>query len=147
MSEMDLAQALALRQKLADWSDAQLRDARAFVQSHKSLIPRDLTNAQLHGFLNVVRNSTKVEDIKLFMQNQALKADRAGRSKEKMRDFWLAMQSRGESFMVNAAEIARELDQKWAKDSDRIALIYRQLLQKYLQHVIAEKLVVEKSDR
>lgn len=144
MSDMDLAQAIALRQKLADWSDAQLHDARVFVQNHQALIPRDLTNAQLHGFLNVVRNFTKAEDIKAFIQNQALKAERAGRSKEKMRDFWLAMQARGESFLANAAEIAHALEPKWVNDPDHITPIYRRLLQQYLQHVIAEKLVIEK---
>lgn len=144
MNDVDLAQAQKLREKIADWSDAQLQDARAFVQSYRALIPRDLTSAQLHGLLNVVRNATNVNDIKQFVQNQALKAERAGRSKEKMRDFWMAWQARSETFEVKAAAIAREVEQKWANNSDRIKSIYCRLAQNYLQHVIAEKLVVEK---
>jgi len=145
MTDMDLAQALALRQKLADWSDVQLRDARTFVQSYEILLPRNLTNSQLHGFINVVRNATNVDAIKLFMQNQALKSERAGRSKEKMRDFWVAMQTRSAAFEIQAAEIARKVDQKWANDLDHKNSIHRQLLQKYLQHMLAEKLVLERT--
>ena len=143
---MSLDQAQKLRALVANWSDKNLQDARNFVQSHKDLVAsKKLTNAQLHGFLNVVRNVKSADDIKAFIQNQALKAERAGRSKEKMLEFWLALQSRCEIIRAEATRIAGHVDPAWAKQTERVGETYQQLLQKYVQHVIAEKLVLEKS--
>ena len=148
MIEMDFTQSQKLRELLANWNDKNLRDARAFVESRKELISsRDLANSQLHGFLNVVRNVTETDDIKKFTRNQALKAERAGKFKEKMHEFWLALQSRCEMIWTDATNIAREVNQFWVNDPKQTAMnhIYRQLLQKYLQHVIAEKQLLEKT--
>lgn len=148
MTDISLEQAQKLRERIANWSDKNLHDARAFVESRKELISsRDLTNAQLHGFLNVVRNVKDAGDIKKFIQNQAMKAERAGKFKEKMHEFWLALQIRCEAVQSEAAIIAREVDPKWAGQPERAAKIHQQLLQKYMQHVIAEKLLLEKSNQ
>ncbi|NUO83955.1 hypothetical protein HUU05_28100 [candidate division KSB1 bacterium] len=145
MTDISLEQAQKLRERIANWSDKNLHDARAFVESQKELIfSRDLSNAQLHGFLNVVRNVTDAGDIKKFIQNQAIKAERAGKFKEKMYEFWKALQDRSEIIRAEAAAIAREVDHRWANQPERETRIYQQLLQKYTQHVIAEKLLSEK---
>lgn len=146
MNDMSLEQTQRLRAAIANWSDKNLLDARSFLESRKELMAfRDLTSAQLHGFLNVVRNVTDVADIKKFIQNQAMKAERAGKSKERMHEFWKAMQSRCELIIAEAEAIARNVDQKWANQPARAAQVFQQLLQKYLQHLIAEKLLFEKN--
>ncbi|MCL4703991.1 hypothetical protein KJ068_02455 [bacterium] len=148
MTDISLEQAQKLRERIANWSDKNLHDARAFLESRKELISsRDLTNAQLHGLLNVVRNVKDAGDIKKFIQNQAIKAERAGKFKEKMYEFWKALQDRSEMIHAEAAAIARDIDQRWANQPEREARIYQQLLQKYMQHMIAEKLLLEKSNQ
>lgn len=146
MDDMSFEQTRRLRALIANWSDKNLADARSFLESRRELIAsRELTNAQLHGFLNVVRNARDVDDITKYITNQTLKAERAGKFKEKMYEFWKALHSRCGMIHTEAAVTAREVDPKWTNQPARTARIFRQLVQKYLQHVIAEKLFLEKN--
>ncbi|MCA9742058.1 hypothetical protein KC734_10990 [candidate division KSB1 bacterium] len=136
---VDYQQEKELRQRIATWSDEHLSDARQMVSQHKRLL-RELTNSQLYGLLNHVRNSKNVSDVRDYADRQARKAKRAGRQIE---GFWLDFHRKIESFDDNVNEIVRESNSRWVNDDSRTNAIHLQLLRRFVQHLIAEKLVLD----
>ena len=126
----------ALRAKIALAVDALVQDAREFIKSHKDL-HRELTNAQLYGLLNVVRNVRDLENLtKKHAQHQATKAANAGR---RIETFWRSWEKKLVELQEKAKEIARSVNSAWVNDSERINRISQILRIKYVQHLIAEK--------
>ena len=133
----EFTQKKALRAKIALAVDALVQDAREFIKSHKDL-HRELTNAQLYGLLNVVRNVRDLEDLmKKHAQHQATKAANAGR---RIETFWRSWEKKLVELQEKAKEIARSVNPAWMNDSERINRISQILRIKYVQHLIAEKL-------
>lgn len=133
----------ALRTKIALASDALIEDARQFMQNHKSLF-RDLTNAQLYGLLNVVRNISKFDRLRQdHAQHQLKKAAEAGR---KIEVFWRNWDAKLVALQEKAKEIAGSVNSAWVNDHDRIDGIAQTLRIKYVQHLIAMKYHLQKQN-
>ncbi len=130
----------ALRTKMAVAVDALLEDARQFIQNHKYLL-RDLTNAQLYGLLNIVRNVSEPSKLNQHAQHQAKKAAEAGK---KIEAFWQNWDKKLIALQEKAKEIARSINPTWVNDTARVHSIAQMLRIKYVQHLIAEKLNLEK---
>ena len=129
----------ALRAKIALAADALLQDARAFLNRHKDL-HRDLTNAQLYGLLNVVRNVPNLEKLrKEHAQHQARKAADAGR---RIEAFWWSWDEKLVALQEQAKDIAKSVNPAWASDDRQIDSIAQRLRIKYVQHLIAEKFIL-----
>lgn len=126
---------LALRRRLADWSDTHLEEACAFVKTYgEVMMSRELGNAQLHGLANLARNVPEYLEFTKFLQHQATKAERAG--KVKMQQFWQALKAKFDSFHGEAERLAQGLSREQTVDA-----IHRRLVLFFVQHVIAESLV------
>ena len=136
------ARALALRRKLAEWSDRAQRDAATLAESYRDLLPRQITNAQLNGLQNIVLSAPSFGQIKDYLENQGNKASRAGR--DEVADYWQAVQKvlnglRSESDQwlgsvpggppLTTAE-GRQLADEW----------HRRLAREYVQHLVAHSL-------
>ena len=133
---------------MANWSDKNLANARAFISSCKELIAsRDLSNSQLHGFLDVIYNLSATDAIKKFLQHQKRKAERAGKSREKVAEFWQDLLSRCEKIEIETKIMAGQVDPLWKNQQHRTTYVYQQLLIKFMQHTIAEKLILEKNEK
>ena len=129
-----------LRTKTAVAVDALIEDARQFIHNHKYLL-RDLTNAQLYGLLNIVRNVPEPGELIQHAQHQAKKAAEAGK---KIKDFWRNWDNKLTTLQERANEIARSINPTWVNDVGRVNSIAQTLRIKYVQHLIAEKPNLEK---
>lgn len=133
---------LALRQRLAAWSDRAQRDAVELVESYRDLRPRQITNAQLNGLQNVILSAPGYGEIKRYVENQGNKASRAGR--DDVADYWKAvlkalngLRSESEQLLesvpgtppLNTAE-GKRLADEW----------HRRLAREFVQHLVAHSL-------
>ncbi len=125
---------LLLRQLIARWSDEHLFDARNFVNNYAEISKRDLGNSQFYGLANVIRSSKKFDQIKKFIANQAKKAERA--DKTKVNEFWNELNTKLSNFLNDAKLLAREAGVRSEVDS-----VHKQLSLRFVQHVIAERLL------
>ncbi len=133
---IDFRHEKALRAKMAMAADELVGDARDFIQSHRNLL-RDLTNAQLYGLLNIVRNISNTKELReKHAQHQARKAAEAGRSIEA---FWRSWDEKLLALQEKARDIAKSINPTWVNDNQRIESIAQTLRIKYVQHLIAEK--------
>jgi hypothetical protein len=135
----DLEYQLARRQKIAAWSDRWQSEAARFADSHRDLLPRRITNAQLYGLGNVVRSARRYADIEKFIKHQAAKAERAGRLD--VQGYWNDLEAalgklRGEAqALLKDIPLPVETDSKQALDA-----LHRELAGLYVQHLIAHSL-------
>lgn len=129
----DTAEFFELRHRLARWSDTHLEEACAFVKTYAVVIPRELGNAQLHGVANLARNVREYEKFSRFLDNQARKAERAGRVK--MQECWQALKAKFNSFRGEAEKLAQGLGRDQSLDE-----IHLRLVLFFVQHLIAESL-------
>ena len=136
---MNLNEHKTLLSQIAAWSDAHLAEARTFVESHEHLLSRDFTTSQLYGLSNIARNAIRYNDVSKFMRHQADKAERA--NTPGMADCWRGLQSKLNAYHDDAVKIAREIKQQWAGDESQVDKIHLQLVQRFVQHLIAESLV------
>jgi hypothetical protein len=131
----DLEYQLARRQKIAVWSDRWQSEAARFADSHRDLLPRRITNAQLYGLGSVVRNARRYADIEKFIQHQAEKAGRAGRLD--VQAYWSDLETalgklRGEAqALLKTIPLPVEADGRQALDA-----LHRELAGLYVQHLI-----------
>jgi hypothetical protein len=139
----DFYESKRLRQKIAAWSDDSLSDARALVATYAELIPRDWTSAQLYSLQNVVRSFQNFTQVELFLKNQAAKAERAGR--QNVQACWQALLSKLSSYRDDAIHIVREVVPQGLDRESRLNDVYRQLLLRFVQHLIAESLALTKA--
>jgi len=135
----DLEYRLMRKQQIAAWSDRWQSDAARFADSHRDLLPRRITNAQLYGLGNVVRNARRYADIEKFVKRQAEKAGRAGRLD--VQGYWSDLEAalgklRGEAqVLLKNIPLPVEADSKQALDA-----LHRELAGLYVQHLIAHSL-------
>jgi hypothetical protein len=135
----DLRGVLALKQSVAVWSDRWQAKAARFVDDHRDLLPRRITNAQLYGLRNRVENARSCSDIRQFAQHQAEKAGRAGRTD--VQEYWsdfMGVLDKLESeaqLLLNQEALRRQIDSQTALDA-----LHRDLVGIYVQHLIAHSL-------
>ncbi len=130
---------LVRRKKIAAWSDHWQSEAARFADSHRDLLPRRITNAQLYGLGNVVRSAQRYADIERFIKHQAEKAERAGRLD--VQRYWKDLETalgklRSEAqALLKGLTLPVEADSKQAVDA-----LHRELASRYVQHLIAHSL-------
>ncbi len=131
--------AVALRQSLAAWSDANQHIASNLADSYQDLLARRITNAQLSGLNNVVRAAPTFKEISDFVKHQVDKAVRAGR--DDVADYWSAV---GKAL----AELRRDAEQIWRAvyaepssttppDKQAVDELHRRLAGEFVQHLVA----------
>jgi len=137
MSELEYL--LKRKQNIAAWSDRQQAEAARFADSHRDLLPKRITNAQLYGLGNVVRSARRYADIERFIRHQAEKAERAGRLD--VQGYWKDLETtlgelRGEAqALLKTLPLPVETDNREALDA-----LHRELAGLYVQHLIAHSL-------
>jgi hypothetical protein len=137
MSELEYL--LKRRQSLASWSDRRQAEAARFADSHRDLLPKRITNAQLYGLGNVVRSARRYADIERFIRHQAEKAERAGRLD--VQGYWNDLKDalgklRGEAqALLKTLLLPAGMDNREALDT-----LHRELAGLYVQHLIAHSL-------
>lgn len=135
----DLEYLLVRKQKIAAWSDRWQADAARLADAHRDLLPRRITNAQLHGLGNVARSAPRYADVERFIRHQAEKAGRAGRLD--VQGYWNDLETalgrlRGEAqTLLKGLPLPVELDSRQALDT-----LHRELTKLYIQHLIAHSL-------
>ncbi len=130
MSELEYL--LKRKQSLASWSDRWQAEAARFADSHRDLLPRRITNAQLYGLGNVVRSARCYADIERFIRHQAEKAERAGRSD--VQGYWNNLKD-ALGKLRSEAQALLGMDSREALDA-----LHRELAGLYVQHLIAQSL-------
>ena len=134
-----LAYLLKRKQSIAAWSDRWQAEAARFADSHRDLLPKRITNAQLYGLGNVVRSARRYADIERFIHHQAEKAERAGRLD--VQGYWNDLKDalgklRGEAqALLKTLPLSVETDNREALDA-----LHRELARLYVQHLIAHSL-------
>jgi hypothetical protein len=115
---------LIRRQKIAAWSDRWQSEAAQFADSHRDLLPRRITNAQLYGLGNVVRSARHYADIEKFIKHQGEKAGRAGRVD--VQGYWNNLETALGKLRSVKADSKQTLD-----------ALHRELAGLYVQHLVA----------
>jgi hypothetical protein len=137
MSELEYL--LKRKQSIAAWSDRQQAEAARFADSHRDLLPKRITNAQLYGLGNVVRSARRYADIESFIHHQAEKAERAGRLD--VQGYWNDLKDALGKLRSEAQALLKTLPFP-AEMNNREALdaLHRELSGLYVQHLIAHSL-------
>jgi len=134
-----LAYQLARRQKVAAWSDRWQSEAARFADSHRDLLPRRITNAQLYGLGNVVRSARRYADIEKFAKHQATKAERAGRLD--VQGYWNDLETALGRLRGEAQTLLKNIPLPVEADSrETVDALHRELAGLYVQHLIAHSL-------
>jgi hypothetical protein len=155
MSELEYL--LKRKQSLASWSDRRQAEAAHFADSHRDLLPRRITNAQLYGLGNVVRSARRYADIERFIRHQAEKAERAGRLD--VQEYWTDLKDalgklRSEALVLwndlkdalgklrgEAQALPKTLPLPAGMDhQEALDDLHRELARLYVQHLIAHSL-------
>jgi hypothetical protein len=127
---------LIQKEKIAAWSDRWQSEAARFADSHRDLLPRRITNAQLYGLGNVVRSARRYADVEKFIKHQAEKAGRVGRLD--VHGYWKDLETalgklRGEAqTLLKNIPLPVEADSRQALDA-----LHRELASLYVQHLVA----------
>ena len=140
------AQRLALRQRLAAWSDRSQKPAAELAEQYRELLGRRIGNAQLSGLNNIAQSAPSFDQVKEFVKHQGDKADRAGRYDVK--EYWDAVGKALGELEGQAWELANEaglpVPPKGSKPKElKVALndIYLMLAQEWVQHFAAHSLM------
>lgn len=133
---------LALRRRLAAWSDGIESKAVRLAEEHRDLLPRRITNAQLSGLENVVGPASTYQGIRAFLDNRADRANRAGRLD--VAAYWNALTEalnalKGEAERVGIAMFADFGDRQRKVAVDELHV---RLVREYVQHLVAHSLYV-----
>jgi hypothetical protein len=136
----DVAYILRLRQLMAAWSDRSEKEARRFADDHRDLLPRRITNAQLYGLYNIVRNAHRFDDIRHFIRHQGDKAGRAGR--EDVQDYWQNLEKTLSNLQAEARHLQEQAGPLPPAEGPKSALdaLHCQLVEEFVQHLIAHGL-------
>jgi len=137
---MDTTYALRLRYLLSSWSDRLEKPASTFADEHRDLYPRRITNAQLYGLQNVVRNARGFGEIRRFIQHQGDKANRAGRWDVK--GYWDALLKTLSGLKSEAQNLQQQVALSPIKENTKSVLddMHRRLVEEFIQHLIAHSL-------
>lgn len=135
----DLKYLLARKQKIATWSDRWQSEAARFADSHRDLLPRRITNAQLYGLGNVVRSARRYAEVEKFIKHQADKAGRAGRLD--VQGYWNDLAADLGKLRSEAQALLKDLPLPAGADSqEALDALHRELASLYVQHLIAHSL-------
>ncbi len=135
----ELAYMLKRKQSIAAWSDRRQADAARFADSHRDLLPRRITNAQLYGLGNVVRSARRYADIERFIRHQAEKAERAGRLD--VQGYWNDLKDALGKLRSEAQALLKTLPFPAGMDNrEGLDALHRELAGLYVQHLIAHSL-------
>jgi len=132
---------IALRRRLAAWSDRSEHEAVRLVEQYRNLLPRRITNAQLSGLENVVGQAPNYREIRNFLDNRATRADRAGRLD--VAGYWNALTEALGGLKGEAEQLWAELAPAGVSDRQRkVALddLHVRLVREYVQHIVAHSL-------
>ena len=150
MAEITLAQRLALRRRVAAWSDRKQKSAVALAEQYRDLLGgRHIGNAQLSGLNNVAQAAPSFDDVKKFVEHQGEKAERAGRFD--VREYWGALgkalgELEGEAYTL-AGEADWPLPLKGSKPRELKEVlneVYLWLAREYVQHLVAHSIMIGK---
>lgn len=134
----------ALDKRLATWSDDKLSEARQFMRGFEHLVDpkgsKDVTNSQLHGLRTLVRHAATSQRIQEFILKQGLKAERKRHSG--MHEFWNAIEKHRQEIDQDGRNLCSSVNSKWAHAEEILFRTRKQMFLKYLQHIIAEKLII-----
>jgi hypothetical protein len=135
----ELAYMLKRKQSIAAWSDRRQADAARFADSHRDLLPKRITNAQLYGLGNVVRSARRYADIERFIRHQAEKAERAGRLD--VQGYWNDLKDALGKLRSEAQALLKTLPFPAGMDNrEGLDALHRELAGLYVQHLIAHSL-------
>jgi hypothetical protein len=127
---------LIRRQKIAAWSDRWQSEAAQFADSHRDLLPRRITNAQLYGLGNVVRSARHYADIEKFIKHQGEKAGRAGRVD--VQGYWNNLETALGKLRGEAQAVLKTMPFSVKADSKQtLDALHRELAGLYVQHLVA----------
>jgi len=129
---------LKRKQRIAAWSDRWQAEAARFADSHRDLLPKRITNAQLYGLGNVVRSARRYADIERFIGNQVEKAKRAGRLD--VQGYWNDLKDVLGKLRGEAQALLKTLCPAGAGSQDNLDELHRELIRLYVQHLIAHSL-------
>lgn len=138
-----LESTLKLRQLLAAWSDTWEAEASRFAEAHRDLMPRRITNSQLYGLADAVRGVVRFIDLIDFLENQAGKAERAGRYD--VHDFWQQLIRELNRLKSESQTILKEIPEQDTKTGKEILL--KQLAEQYVRHLVAHCILSEPAER
>ena len=143
----DISGQLALRARIAAWSDRQQKPAAALAERFRDLLGRRIGNAQLAGLNNIVLAAPSFENVKEFVKWQGVKAERAGRFDVK--EYWDAVGETLNKLEDEAWKLASEaglsVPPKGSKPKQlREALdwLYLRLGKEYVQHLVAHSIML-----
>jgi hypothetical protein len=137
MSELEYL--LKRKQSIAAWSDRWQAEAARFADSHRDLLPKRITNAQLYGLGNVVRSARRYADIERFIRHQADKAERAG--KLDVQEYWNDLKDALGKLRSEAQALLKTLPlPSGAGNWEDLDELHRELAGLYVQHLIAHSL-------
>jgi len=136
----NLAGILTLRRLVAAWSDSSQEEAARFVDSHRDLLPRRITSAQLYGLVNVVRSAHCFADVQRFVRHQGKKAERAGR--RDVANYWEEVDQTLSSLRNNAKKLQQLIDSLplTVDPQSGLDMLHLQLAGEFVQHLIAHSL-------
>jgi len=135
----ELAYLLKRKQNIAAWSDRWQAEAARFADSHRDLLPKRITNAQLYGLGNVVRSARRYADIERFIRHQADKAERAG--KLDVQGYWNDLKDALGKLRSEAQALLKTLPlPSGAGNREDLDELHRELAGLYVQHLIAHSL-------
>jgi len=135
----ELAYLLKRKQSIAAWSDRWQAEAARFADSHRDLLPKRITNAQLYGLGNVVHSAGRYADIERFIHHQAEKAERAGRLD--VQGYWNDLKDALGKLRNEAQALLKTLPLPAGTDNwEALDALHRELAELYVQHLIAHSL-------
>jgi hypothetical protein len=141
------AQRLALRHRLAVWSDGVQKNAAGLAEQYRDLLGRRIGNAQLSGLNNIVQSSLSMAEVKEFVAHQGDKAERAGRFDVK--EYWeavgKALEAVGDEAWKVASEAGLAVPPKGSKPKEMKAALEEvqlALAREWVQHLVAHSLMI-----
>lgn len=140
------AQRLALRHRLAAWSDSAQKNAAGLAEQYRDLLGRRIGNAQLSGLNNIAQSSPSMAEVREFAAHQGEKAERAGRFDVK--EYWEAIGKALDTIENAAWTVASEaglaVPPQGSKPKERKAALEEvqlALTKEWVQHFVAHSLM------
>ena len=132
---------IALRRRLATWSDKVEPEAVRLVEQHRDLLPKRITNAQLSGLENIVSQAPNYGEIRAFLDNRTTRAEKAGRLD--VAGYWNDLTKALDGLKGEAEQLWADLAPGDITDRQRkVAMdeLHIRLAREYVQHLAAHSL-------
>jgi hypothetical protein len=141
LDALEPAARIALRRKLAAWSDGSEAEAVRLVERHRDLLPKRITNAQLSGLENVISQAPNYREVRAFLNNRATRADKAGRLD--VAGYWNDLTKTLDGLKGEAEQLWADLAPGNIADRQhKVAMeeLHARLVREYVQHLVAHSL-------